>query len=192
MNFLPLLKVYCIRDLWKRLFFDRTNGDLPCKQKITTYGFNSIIRPGPLDIGYEEFSMTMNVFLPPWAPSDTMTNYNLPISKAIMTIMASLLPIHGHLNNCLLLFSDGGNPPIIAFTVTLYKFVRDWVKHHPLNRCTCVQCFYVGTSSIGYSQFANTCKKIDAPTYNGNCYNMGMQLVNFSADKISKQGSCFC
>ena len=61
MNFLPLAKVHCMRWTWKTFFFDFA----PCQQKVSTFGFNSIIHPGPDMEGYEEFSLTMDFFLPP-------------------------------------------------------------------------------------------------------------------------------
>ena len=191
MNFLPLWKVYLMRFLWKVLFFDPINTYFPCKQKITTYGFNSAISSGWS--GYEDLSTSMWIWYPtPWAPGNPTTNYNLAIIRAIMAILSSLNPVHGHMNNCLLLFSDGGNIGLMWWMAFLYKFVVNWVKNNPWNRCTCARCYYVGTSSLGYSQFANVCNQINAPISNGNPWNMGIQLVNHSVSRIFNQGTCYC
>ena len=86
----------------------------------------------------------------------------------------------GHLNNCLILISDGGNIPLVWWNAILYNWIQNFVKNYPWNRCTCSMCYYVGNPGIGLSQFTAVCAQIGVTDvkivkndYDDNCYTAG-------------------
>ena len=117
---------------------------------------------------------------PPFAFDDPATNYDAAIIKAISLIMASLGQ-PGHLNNCLILISDGGGSPLLGIIVIFYGWIQNFVKNYPWNRCTCSMCYYVGNPGIGLSQFTTVCAQIgvtDVKIVNNipgdNCFTSGL------------------
>lgn len=149
-------KVIAMRWFWHMFFFNPANLYLPCPQKKTTFGFDSAITE------YEEFSMSPSPWVP-WIlfPPDPVTDYNVAIMKAITILLASTSYLD--LNNCLILISDGENTSLFWFVAWIFEAVVEWMKEDPRNRCTCVRCYYVGTSPFGLTQFTTVCSNLNAP-----------------------------
>ena len=115
-----------------------------CPQKISTFGFSSSATVN------EEFQWDLNPILPPRF-SSPQTHYSVAIIKALQLIVR-----YSKMNQCLLIFSDGGDNSFDSAEIEIWNFVR----RNCLECDLCVQCFFMRNfrNQQVPNNYMNTCR----------------------------------
>ena len=183
--------VYYLRWVFRQWFFDPINSFLPCKQRVSTFGFNHRITP-PVWGSYESLSTVMNEWLPPIADlSSFTTNFNLAIIKALTLVWESFSI--ARLNSCIILVSDGGTKTVDIMMFWIVPWVRNYMKQNPWNRCLCTMCFYCRPipPPMEYN-FRRACQALGAPIYTGSYSDMAATLLSKANERVFNRQFCQC
>ena len=117
-----------------------------CPQKISTFGFSSSATVN------EEFQWDLNPILPTIF-SSPQTHYSVAIIKALQLIVR-----YSKMNQCLLIFSDGGDNSFDSAEIEIWNFVR----RNCLECDLCVQCFFMRNfrNQQVPNNYMNTCRQL--------------------------------
>ena len=155
-----------------------------CPQKVSTFGFCSSVS------AYEEFVWRplMNPILPPGF-SSPVTNYAVAIIKALQLVVR-----YSRMNQCVFIFSDGGDNSFDSVEIEIWNFVR----RNCLRCDLCVQCFFMRNFPFQAvpTNFARTCRDIGSGPLgtvytNDNPWIVASQLRRLAWNKVWNQ-QCPC